>query len=77
MAKWQDHIVEIHVGWAILWWPSLKNALCHVNQLNVSNGGHQGVQDYSCGLILGDQKNEIDVNKDKETERGNSFDKDE
>lgn len=55
MVKWQDHAIEIHVGWEILWWPSLKNAICHMNQLNVSDGGYQGVHDCSCGLILGDQ----------------------
>lgn len=71
MLKWQDCVAEIHVGWEILWWPSLKNAICHMNQLNVSDGRHQGVHDCFYGLIDGDQNNGINVNKDRETERGN------
>lgn len=42
-----------------------------MNQLNVSDGGHQGVHDCFYGLIDGDQNNGINVNKDRETERGN------
>lgn len=63
-------------GWEIQWWPSLKNAICHVKQANVCNECPQGVHACSCGLIPSDQKSGIDVNKGEGTERGDSFDKD-
>lgn len=43
-----------------------------MNQVNVSDGGH-----CSCALILGDQRDGFDINKGKETERGNWFNKNE